>query len=193
MEEISREVITRDILKKDAKSILVYSVFRNIFVCLALMLALLPFYMVYYYLSNVPTIKVNIVFGAIGLAIGIPFVIIIIRCIKMLLLLKKDNFNVVIEKVCNKETNWWLTRKSEVPTRKPFISWGMFKTGLILCFEKHKKYNIIVGEHYNFSDINQMMYLQQYWSAEIGDKFYLFIVNKRIIEIYNTKHFELKD
>ena len=192
-EEINREVVTRSILKKDAKSILVYSVFRNIFVCLAFLLALLPFYMVYYLFSNIPILKVNIVFGAIYLAIGLPFIIVIIRCIKMLRLLKKDCFNIVTDKVSDIKTNWWLARKSEVPARKPFISWGLFKTGLILCFERHKEYNVVIGEHYNFSKINQMMYLQQFWSTEICDEFYLFTIDNKIIEIYNTKFFELKE
>ena len=193
MEEINREVITRDILKKDAKSILVYSIFRNIFVCLVFMLALLPFYMVYYLFSDVPVLKINIVFSAIELAIGLPFVIVIIRCVKMLWLLKKDCFNIITDKVCDKKTNWWLARSSEIPTRKPLISWGLFKTGLILCFEKYKKYDVAIGEHYNFSEINKMMYLQQFWSTEICDEFYLFTIDNKIIEIYNTKIFELQE
>lgn len=191
-EENKKEILTRDIIKKDAKSILVYNIFRNTLIYFLLMILPLPFYGVYM-ISDVSRQKINIIFSLIEIAILLPYVLVIIRYVKSLSLLKKDNFNIVIDKVYDKKVNRWWAYGGEAPTTKPFLSYGVFKTGLILCFEKHKKYDISLGNHYNFSKMNQMIHLQQLWSTELCDEFYLLIIDNKIIEIYNTKLFELKD
>lgn len=193
-EENRKEILTRDIIKKDVKSILIYNVFMMLFYS-----ALFWFFAFLIYSicmmgspEDVSLLKADLIFIVTFMVLSIPFFVESIYCIILLVAFKRNSFNITTDKVYDKKVNKWLARKGSAEPQKPILSFGVFKTGLTLCFEKHKKYAIATGGHYGFSSVNKMQYTQQFGSTDIGNEFYLAKVDDRIIEIYNTKFFELQ-
>lgn len=62
-----------------------------------------------------------------------------------------------------------------------------------LQFAKHKNYFLPEGKLYRWSDKYRMEHWAVYRWAEVGDDFYLITFKGKVLYVYNTKHFELKD
>ena len=62
-----------------------------------------------------------------------------------------------------------------------------------LQFAKHKNYFLPEGKLYRWSDKYRMEHWAVFRWAEVGDDFYLITFKGKVLYVYNTKHFELKD
>ncbi len=190
-EENRKEILTREIIKTDAKGILIHNIFCNLWFGLLFALLVAAFYGLFF-LSDIPKLNINIIFSIILVVVIMPFMFMVISCAKMLFMLKKDCFDLTTDKVYDKTVNRWLTPRERVHAKKSILSFGIFKTDLILYFNNHKKFHLCSGGHYSFSESNKMQYYQQFNSTEICDEFYMLTIDNKIIEIYNTKFFELQ-
>ena len=194
-EELKKEILTVEIIKKDIKGILIYNVLMMlIFTALFCFFAFL-FHSICTMESTeyASLLKADLIIIVTFLVLSVPFLLQSIYCTILLITFQKGCFSITTDRICDIKINKWLARRSSTEPQRPILSFGIFKTGFNLFFEKHKKYNIATGGHYGFSLVNKMLHFQQFNSSEIGDEIYLAKVGDRIIEIYNTKLFELQE
>ncbi|MBQ8741120.1 MAG: hypothetical protein IJY79_06185 [Clostridia bacterium] len=148
--------------------------------------------------SDIPRQILNISTAiAIVTIFAIFFVAIIVRYFKMILKLKKDRFDIAIDKAYDMRDAYRVRGRTgggmAILASKPILPFWIFRGTINLYFTKHKKYIFPLDTHYNFSQKNKYDYYQMVSSSKIGDEFYLLIIDNRIVEIYNTKLFELQE
>ena len=191
-EKFEKEILTLEILKKDVRGILVYNIFANFYFGALFLLLVFAFYNLFLF-SDISRQSLNVIFSIIAVIVFAPFLFVVIRYIRMLIMLKKGCYDITTDKVCDKKRNKWFTPRYRIYSKRQILSFGLFKTDYIFCFEKHKKFYLSSGGHYSFSQNNQIQYYRQFESTEICDEFYLFVIDNKIIEIYSTKVFEFQE
>lgn len=195
-EKFEKETLTRKIIKKDAKIFLWYNILNYFLYAVLFSLVVLSWHLLFLFsdisrqMLNISTITAIVIIFAI-------FSIAIARYFKMILKLRKDRFDIVIDKAYDMRDAYRVRGRSggamAILSSKPILPFGIFRGPIDLYFTKYKKYIFPFGMHYNFSEKNKYDYYQMVSSSKIGDEFYLLIINNRIVEIYNTKLFELRE
>ena len=192
-EENKKEILTREIIKSEIKNISKDT-----------MLSTIPLFVLSVFLLGL-LILLNK--SKIGSSLGIMFfvffglVFIFAICTIIYQLLysisaynaaKNDAINIVVDKLLN---------KNDIPLYyKPY---ALIKTTFnislltfgrkVMCFGLNKIYNVPIGKNYAWSEKNSMDYKGVCRSSQVGDEFYLAVVeNKKVILAYNTKFFELQ-
>lgn len=195
-EEIRKEILTREIIKKDTKSFLRYNIANYFLYAVLFSCVVLVWHLVFTF-SDISKQKLLISTLIAIVVIVAIFSVAIVRFVKMLCKLKNNRFNIVIDKAYDIRDAYRLRGRTgggmAILAAKPILPFWIFRGPIDLYFTKHKKYIFPLGTHYNFSNINKFDYYQMVSSSEIGDEFYLLIIDNRIVEIYNTKLFELRD
>ncbi len=145
-------------------------------------------------------IVVTIVFVAFACCLLYSICILVSRLIAIC----KNNFKIVIDKLADKKEERrkgdYSIDEMELPEyRIPVVFNNVIhdyeRTYIMnkLCFSRYKWFDIPEGKLYRWSDKYRMEHWAVYRWAEIGDEFYLVTVKDRVLYVYNTKHFELKE
>ncbi len=214
--ENRKEILTREVIKKELKEIYVYNSLIRIlqFVAFCGALGLVYFLLInadkyLFDTSNYADIGkkiINIVCATITV-VFVVFAIFLLRSICILVLrlvaICKNNFKIEIDKLVDKKEERrqgeYSIDEMELPEyRIPVVFNNVihdYKRIYILnklCFSRHKWFDIPEGKLYRWSDKYRMEHWAVYRWAEIGDEFYLITVKGKVLYVYNTKHFELK-
>lgn len=220
--ENKKEILTRDIVKKELKKVYSYNLII-LLLCFAFLLFAVLFlmfaqinddggfveYMKTLSSTQVMIIKVStFIFALILINFFVYFLCGICKFFKVLHCINKNKFDLISDKltdskkiistirltqVLKEEVNDW--RKWPHICVFPKIEAQLLRKNYLykLCFEKHKEYFLPLGKLYSWSQVNNMNDWQVFRSTEIGDEFYTVVINNKIIYVYNNKFFELKD
>lgn len=221
MQETEKEILTKDIIKKELKKVYSHN-FRILLLCFAFLLFAVLFLMFVQinddggfveYVKTLSSTRVvmmmvsSVIFALILIIFFVYLLCGICKFFKVLHCINKNKFDLISDKltdskkiistirlsqVLKEEVNDW--RKWPHICVLPKIEAQLSRKNYFykLCFEKHKEYFLPLGKLYNWSQLNNMNDWQIFRSANIGDEFYLVIANGKILYVYNTKHFELQ-
>lgn len=169
--EIKKEILTRDKIKIDLKNLCSHNLVRSfggfvVTVILCVVVLTMKFYSC-------------LIFVIVGL---LTSVLVLVKDLITLLQINKDNFGVLTDKLIGCQDEIFINMSLRLWLFKPYI----------FHFSSYGKYRIPEFLHYKWSEIYRMGYKNVYNRANIGDEFYLININKEIIIVYNSKHFDLK-
>ncbi len=215
-EEKRKEILTRDIIKKELKEVYLYNGLIHLSHLVAYILCFLILYilgenLLEEQIANFSKIAVTII-SLFNILMIIVFIVIYLTAIYgvckffgLLILASRNKFDIVVDTLTNSKK--WISANDQVMVEevsdhkiRPIIY--LYKKRSVasaaqyyytLCFEKYKHYDLPEGKLYNWSQINSMNDWQIFRSAEIGDEFYAVIVKNKIVYVYNTKHFEFQE
>jgi len=217
-----KEILTRELIKKELTEVFTYNLlFRILFLALVSFVTFCIVSLAGYHLlqkENYAPVGVTILsafYVALAIFIAIMFVFAIYslyKFIAMIIAANKNKYDIVIDKLVNSELDgshkynpfeYSFSEEMELHTaRKPFmylfprLARDHLKGTYImrkLSFAKHKDFYLPEGKLYRWSDKYRMEDWAVYRWAEVGDEFYLIIIDKKVRYVYNAKHFELKE
>lgn len=214
-EENKKEILTRAIIKKELREVYLYNGLVHLFEMLG---SILGFVIVYLcgqasfkgQIANFTQMAVTLISITTILFALVIFILWhislygVCKFFGLMILVSNDKFDIVVDKLVDskklvstgdqvmiEEVSDHKIRpkiylyKHIVPRPKQYF----YK----LFFEKCKEYDIPEGKLYNWSKTNSMNDWQIFRSAEINDDFYLITRKNKVLYVYNTKHFELKN
>lgn len=217
-EEIRKEILTRDVVKKELK--VIYSF--NLFIQIIFTVAMLGFFALLLYLafSEILSFKslnyadigeklikvICVVMSVVFVAFAVYFICSVCKFISNLIAICKNNFEITTDKLVDKKEK---RRKGEysldelelpeyrIPLllNNDIICAVYFEKRYVvnkLCFSKYKWFEIPEGKLYRWSEKYKMEHWAVYRWAEIGDEFYVVTIKGKVVYVYNTKHFELQ-
>ncbi|MBR6502175.1 MAG: hypothetical protein IKT42_01920 [Clostridia bacterium] len=182
-DENQKESITVDMIEKDIKTLCKYSIIYDLVILGIFMFLLLPIFQ-FIVISVVITTLIVLLF---------LFGLFVYGCdmlfhLKLFVNMKKKNYNIETDTVVDKKN----TAGEYYYPFKPKVNALFFDTPNIFYFSKYKKHRIPKGKSYSFSQSYCMNSDGIYRSTNIGDEFYLIVLNKKILQIYNKKFFDIK-
>lgn len=220
-DENKKETLTRDIIKKELVGIYIHNLLIRswcipLFVFLAWAFAwIISDHIALkdnYANTGIAILAIQYGIATILLIISASLIIITFyKFISLIIFVSKDKFDVVIKKLVDKDkggrhkysvTEYSIDEMELHDHRKPYVFLipeleihNSDKAYVInkLHFAKCKPYYIPEGKLYRWSNKYSMEHWAVYRWAEIGDEFYLVTAKNKILYVYNTKHFELKD
>ena len=220
-EKTKKEILTKEKIKNELKDIYIHNLLIR---CLYILLFVLCSLCIYGLISNHLSLKDN--YASVGITLliiqyGITIIIFgtmlffivynIYKFISLMVLVCKNKFDIVTDKLVNKEKDgghkiyimeYSIDEMELHDHRKPYvflfpkIEKYLLKKGYItnkLCFAKHKDYYLPEGKLYRWSEKYKMDHWAVYRWAEIGDEFYVVTIKGKVAYVYNTKHFEFKE
>lgn len=214
-EEIRKETLTKEKIKKELKEVYLYNGFIHLrdFALLILCFVIVNVLGESIFedrianFSQVAVTLVNImtIVFCVGFVIGCGFCLYgVFKFFGLLIMASKEKFDIVVDKLT--DTKKLVSYNDEVLVEevqdhkiRPHIR--LFKWNIPsseqyyyrLYFEKYKEYELPEGKLYNWSSINSMNDWQIFRSADICDDFYVVVANNKPLYVYNTKFFELSD
>ena len=220
-EENRKETLTREIIKKELKEIYIHNLILRLWgIPLLIFLGLGITWMINYHLSlkdgYADTGKALLIIqfcivAIIGIWAFSSVIYIMYKFISLIVLISKNEFDVVIDRLVDKEksgthkytiTEYSIDEMELSDYRKPYVllfpdfAINHYKRSYVvnkLRFSKRKWFYIPEGKLYRWSEKYKMEHWAVYRWAEIDDEFYLITVKNKVLYVYNTKHFELKD
>lgn len=215
-EENRKETLTREIIKQELKEVYLYNGLIHlshlvIYVLCAIVLYILGENSLKEQFANFSSIAITII-SLFNILMIIVLVVIfsisiygVCKFFGLLIAICKNKFDITTDKLINSKK--WEHINDRVMTEevsdhkmrpviylyKKRITGSADEYYYTFHFEKHKEYNLPEGKLYHWSQTNSMNDWQIYRSAEIGDEFYLVTVKNKVLYMYSTKHFELKD
>ena len=218
-EENRKEILTRSYISKELTSIYLKNMFIRIAIAIPTALLVLLYFSL---IKEEGTRSQEIAEVGVSLlnVVGVVFVIAVIVCLgylvhsiykfaSFLYCAKKNKFDIVTDKLVYSEKDgghkYHITdyeREYRPDHRIPYVflypqlAMHTNKKALYvfrLQFAKHKNYYLPEGKLYRWSDKYRMEHWAVFRWAEVGDDFYLVTFKGKVLYVYNTKHFELKD
>lgn len=213
-EENRKEILTREIIKKELKEVYLYNGlcclrdFAAVFLCCVLLYVLVPSVFedrINNFSETAVTIINIVVVGFIIIAIAGFAAILYCVCkfFWLLVITSKEKFDIVVDKLVDMKkmvsyNDEVLVEEVQDHKMRPRIR--VFKLDIPsnkqyyyrLRFASYKEYELPEGKLYNWSQINSMNDWQIFRSADICDDFYVVVANNKPLYVYNTKFFELQ-
>lgn len=178
---VKKESITLDSIKNNIKMLCKYNVFYNLLFSVIITGLLSPI------LFFVREKGITFVFIIVLLLALFYFGYNLYAHIKIFIAINKGNYKIETDKLVQKNH---ISAERYTPF-KPNLNL-IADTPNVFYFSKYKKYRIPTGENYSFSQKYCMNSDGIYRLSDIGDEFYLVIINDKIICAYNKKLFEIE-
>ena len=220
-EENRKEILTREIIKKELKEVYIHNLLRRCWYIPAFVLyAFAVSWLISYHLSlkdgyaNTGVVLLVIQYGFVIIVSAALLLFVgynIYKFVSIIVLICKDKFDISVDKLVDKQVDgqhkysiveYSIDEMELHDHRKPYvfllpsIEIHTLKRGFIvnkLRFAKHKIYYLPEGKLYRWSDKYRMEHWAVYRWAEMGDDFYLVTIKNKVLYAYNSRHFELKE
>lgn len=220
-EEIRKEILTREIVKKELKGVYRRNFLVN-FILFISILAATVFLAFVEFSDKAPNSTKENLLPHIASVVNIVLVVLVLigtivtvfqgyslyKFFSLLSTVKKEKFEIVIDKlvdshkvvssikmnkVCYEEITY--VYKNPTVHLFPKLETELSNKRYLykLMFEKNKEYFLPTGWLYDWSKLNGMENWRVFRAANIGEEFYVVVANNKPLYVYNTKHFELKE
>ena len=218
-EENRKEILTKDDISKELTSIYLKNMFIRIAIAIPAALSTLLYFICFRFEGAHSEDFADVGVSLFNIA-GVIFVLAILICFgylvhsiykfaSFLYCAKKKKFDIVMDKLVYSEKDgghkFYITEyeHENIPDHRipyvflyPQLAMHTNKDAHYLFrlqFAKHKNYFLPEGKLYRWSDKYRMEHWAVFRWAEVGDDFYLITFKGKVLYVYNTKHFELKD
>ncbi len=187
-EENRKEILTKEIIKKEVR----YQAIREIAMAMVLPVLILFLILILKLLDSDLVTSGAISSDKFGLTVIIVllsilfliFIFVVAKNLNKIFSVQNDKYQIVKDRLINSQS---------VSGPVPSTSVSFYRPYRLYFSIKKRKYNIPSGKNYKWSKDFCMYDYNVFNSSTVGDEFYLIIANNKVLYVYNSKFFEIKD